>query len=164
MTNPISPNYCTPMIWWYTVVVVRSSGFSASTVGCPHLPIVRLSFPHKGDSMEPQQKPAALLLYYCRLHPILFFVRWRRIAKDEIRSRLTRHYSEFIVELSLLLIRGGIVLLNMMRQNFHSPSACLLTIQRFFKLTFSTPPPDLDVRVPVTVARANPQCPAVSTS
>ena len=30
----------------------------------------------------------------------------------------------------------------MVRQNFHWPSARRLTIQRFFKLTFSTPPPD----------------------
>jgi hypothetical protein len=52
----------------------------------------------------------------------------------------------------------------MMRQNFHSPLACLLKIQRFFKLIFSSPPPDLDVRVALTVARANPHGPAASTS
>src|ERR1035441_1822425 len=62
------------------------------------------------------------------------------------------------------LVCGGIVLLNMMRQNFHWPSACLLKIQRFFRLIVSTPPPAVGVRAAVTVARANPQCPAASTS
>jgi hypothetical protein len=111
-----------------------------------------------------------LRVYFGNTLSIFLMIRSARIAAEHyvcVIARTVFDLAEWIhVDMAAELASSSAVrvLLNMMRQNFHSPSACLLTIQRFFKLTFSTPPPDLDVRVQVTVARANPHCPAVSTS
>jgi len=90
-----------------------------------------------------------------------------RVPLDETRRPIwpnSQFTNSCFTLLQTYLVCVRIVLLNMMRQNFHSPSDCLLRIQRFFKLIFSIPPSDLVVRVALTVARANPQCPPVSTS